>query len=140
MTNFSNGFSELVLVVENVRASATFYRDVVGLAVEREADENWAWFWAGAPGRSQRLALHHGSLRFEEHSPRPEGRRWGQVHFALHVARIDLEAAVEHVRSSGVEVLGPTRFDWMKATSYYFYDLDGNLIEFWSPDDHLTVA
>jgi hypothetical protein len=23
----------------------------------------------------------------------------------------------------------------MKATSYYFYDPDGNLLEFWSPND-----
>ncbi len=137
MTTFSRGFAELVLVVDDVQASARFYRDVVGLAVEREADENWAWFWAGAPEQSQRLALHRGSLLFEEHSPHPAGQRWGQVHFALNVTRADLDSATERVRSSGVDVLGPTRFDWMRATSYYFYDLDGNLIEYWSPDEAL---
>jgi catechol 2,3-dioxygenase-like lactoylglutathione lyase family enzyme len=31
-------------------------------------------------------------------------------------------------------VYGPTEFEWMKARSYYFYDPDGNLLEFWSPD------
>jgi hypothetical protein len=25
---------------------------------------------------------------------------------------------------------GPTEFEWMGARSYYFYDLDGNLLEF----------
>ena len=29
---------------------------------------------------------------------------------------------------------GPVEFDWLQARSYYFYDLDGNLLEFWSPD------
>jgi hypothetical protein len=27
----------------------------------------------------------------------------------------------------------PVEFDWMNARSYDFYDLDGNLLEFWSP-------
>ena len=46
-----------------------------------------------------------------------------------------LETAVEHVEGKGVEVYGPTHFDWMNATSYYFYDPDGNLLEFWSRED-----
>jgi catechol-2,3-dioxygenase len=31
-------------------------------------------------------------------------------------------------------VYGPKRFDWMSAEAWYFYDPDGNLLEFWSPD------
>jgi catechol 2,3-dioxygenase-like lactoylglutathione lyase family enzyme len=132
---FIRGISEIVLVVADVRAAARFYRDVVGLAPETEAGDEWAWFWAGEPGRAQRIALHKGSLLFEEHSPLPAGERWGQVHYAFEVPRDNLEAAVEHVRRQGVEVYGPTDFAWMKARSYYFFDLDGNLLEFWSPDD-----
>jgi catechol 2,3-dioxygenase-like lactoylglutathione lyase family enzyme len=55
---FSRGLSEIVLVVNDVREAARFYRDVVGLVAEREADDNWAWFWAGTPGHEQRIALH----------------------------------------------------------------------------------
>jgi catechol-2,3-dioxygenase len=55
------------------------------------------------------------------------------VHFAFDVAPEDLEACVERVRAAGVAVYGPVEFDWMNARSYYFYDLDGNLLEFWSP-------
>jgi catechol 2,3-dioxygenase-like lactoylglutathione lyase family enzyme len=33
----------------------------------------------------------------------------------------------------GVDVFGPVEFEWMNAESYYFYDPDGNLLEFWSP-------
>ena len=131
---FSTGLAEIVLIVNDVRAAARFYRDVVGLTPESEADDSWAWFWAGPPGQAQRVALHKGTLLFEEQSPRPAGERWGPVHYAFHVPRERLAAAVDHVRSRNVAVYGPVHVDWMSASSYYFYDLDGNLLEFWSPD------
>ena len=131
---FAVGLSELVLIVKDVRASARFYRDVVGLVPHTEATDDWAWFWVGEQGEAQRLALHKGRLLFEEYSPHPEGERWGRVHYAFEVPRERLAAAIEHLRVSGAEVHGPVRFDWMQATSYYFYDPDGNLLEFWSPD------
>jgi len=134
MDGISQGIAELVLVVNDVPSAARFYREVVGLVPESEATDEWAWFWAGEPGRAQRVALRRGKLLFEEHSPLPEGARFGRVHYAFQVARENLASAVEHVRSNGVEVYGPTRFEWMRAESYYFYDLDGNLLEWWSPD------
>jgi catechol-2,3-dioxygenase len=78
--------------------------------------------------------VHKGSLLHEEHSPHPERHRFGNIHFALEVPRERVHAAVEHVKAKGVEVYGPTPLDWMNATSYYFYDPDGNLLEFWSPE------
>ena len=84
--------------------------------------------------QSQRVALHKGYLLFEDQSPHPAGERWGHIHYAFRVEREKLPEAVDHVRDSGIEVYGPQRFDWMSATSYYFYDPDGNLLEWWSPD------
>ena len=130
---FSVGLAEIVLIVKDVRAAARFYRDVVGLVPETEADDEWAWFWAGEPGHAQRVAVHKGSLLFEDQSPLPGGERWGQVHYAFNVPHEKLESAVEHVRAKDIEVYGPTNFLWMNAVAYYFYDLDGNLLEFWSP-------
>ena len=130
---FSVGLAEIVLIVKDVRAAARFYRDVVGLVPETEANEEWAWFWAGEPGHAQRVAVHKGSLLFEDQSPLPGGERWGQVHYAFNVPHEKLESAVEHVRAKDIEVYGPTNFLWMNAVAYYFYDLDGNLLEFWSP-------
>jgi catechol-2,3-dioxygenase len=131
---FTTGLSEIVLIVEDVGRSARFYREVVGLTPENEPENDWAWFWAGEPGRAQRVALHRGPLLFEERSPLPEGERWGRIHYAFIVPREKLEEAVEHIRQKGQEVYGPLYLDWMKALSYYFYDPDGNLLEFWSPD------
>jgi catechol 2,3-dioxygenase-like lactoylglutathione lyase family enzyme len=129
----SRGLSELVLIVADVPKASRFYQDVVGLELEHETGDEWAWFWAGRPDDRQRVALHRGPLLFEEHSPFPEGHRFGTVHFAFEVARADLAEAVERVRGAGVEVYGPVELDWMNAQSYYFYDPDGNLLEFWSP-------
>ena len=130
----SRGFSEIVLIVNDVPKAADFYEHVVGLELEHRTGDEWAWFFAGTNDRKQRLALHRGPLMFEEHSPYPEGERFGRVHYAFDVARDDLEAAVERVRSAGVEVYGPVEFDApFNALSYYFYDPDGNLLEFFSP-------
>ena len=129
----SLGFSEIVLIVNDVAESARFYREVVGLVPAKPEEEDWAWFWAGEPGQPQRLAVHRGSLLFEEHSPYPPGERWGRVHFALLVPRTELDAALERVKGRGVTVYGPTPQEWMDATSHYFYDPDGNLVEFWTP-------
>jgi catechol 2,3-dioxygenase-like lactoylglutathione lyase family enzyme len=132
MSRFTTGIAEIVLIVEDVARSAEFYEQVVGLEPVSRTGDEWAWFLAGDPGTQQRIAVHKGSLLFEEHSPHVEGHRFGNVHFALEVPRAKLEAAAQHVAAQGVEVYGPTHFEWMNATSYYFYDPDGNLLEFWA--------
>lgn len=131
---FSIGISELVLIVADINKSKKFYQDIVGLVSEPEQDNEWVWFWAGLPGQSQRIALHKGTLLFEEFSPHSAGRRWGNIHFALEVPRDKFEQAQSHIFSKNVTIYGPVRQEWMNADSIYFYDLDGNLLEFWSPD------
>ncbi len=125
------GLSELVLVVKDVERAAAFYREAVGLRPEKEADAGWAWFLL-CDDPVQRLALAKGPLLFEEKAPRSPA--FGAVHFALRVERADIEDALARLRGHGVEVMGPTRFEWMGAESWYFYDLDGNLGEFWVED------
>lgn len=97
-SSFTTGISELVLVVKDVEASARFSGEVVGLAPMTEAGDEWAWFWTGKLRAGSRLAVHKGTLLSEEHSPHPQGRRFGQIHFALQVPRDQLEA---HCNESG---------------------------------------
>ena len=125
-----------MLIVQDVPKAARFYRKVVGLAPRTEPDDRWAWFFAGEQGKNQLIGLHKGTLLFEEKGSPPKGNgpRWGPIHFALEVPRNQLDTALAHVRSHQIDVYGPIDFDWMNAKSYYFYDLDGNLVEFWSPD------
>jgi len=126
--------SELVLPVRDIPTAAAFYRETLGLIPARPESPDWAWFWVGPPEHRQRLAVHKGPLLFEEFSPRPAGARFGPVHFAFEVARADVLHMVERLRRAGVTVHGPQRLEWMSAESYYFYDPDDNLAEFWSPD------
>lgn len=132
MGRYSTGISEIVLVVEDVQRAARFYEDVVGLEPIGPSDDAWAWFFAGEPENEQRLALHKGTLLFEDQSPHPEGHRFGNVHYAFEVPAATLEEAAAHVRSKGIDVFGPVQLEWMNATSYYFYDPDANLLEFWA--------
>lgn len=141
----SVGLSEIVLPVKDVKTAARFYKEVVGLTPDPAAaawigdGEEWAWFWAGEPGKRQRIALLKSSLaneRFKVNdvADRTRAGSWGQIHFAFEIPRDRIALAVEHVRSAGVAIEGPVRLEWMKADAYYFYDLDGNLLEWWTPD------
>ncbi|MCA9296127.1 MAG: VOC family protein [Phycisphaerales bacterium] len=132
-TMMPSGLSELVLIVADVPRSAAFYADIVGLIPERPGDEAWAWFWSGTPHASARIALSRGPLLFEDHSPRPEDARFGAVHYAFHIARDDLDAMLDRLRRHDIDIHGPTWFEWMNADSWYFYDPDGNLLEYWVP-------
>ena len=40
----------------------------------------------------------------------------------------------EDGRVDADDVYGPVELDWMQARSFHFYDLDANLLEFWSPE------
>lgn len=135
MAGSTAGMAEIVLIVKDVRKAANFYKYAVGLTALGEADDDWAWFWTGEPRQSPRIGLRKGELLYEQYSPRPAGQRFGPVHFALLVPAANLEEAIQRVRVQGVEVLGPQRFDLQNAVAYYFYDFDGNLVEYWSPQD-----
>jgi hypothetical protein len=102
MVMFSRGISEIVLVLQDVEASARIYPDVVGLVPRTEPEEGWAWFWAGPPGRLQPAGLREGTLLFEGMAPRPKDERWGPVHYAFEVPRERIEDALDCVRGSGV--------------------------------------
>lgn len=130
----ARSLSELVLLVRDVPRAAAFYRDLVGLVPARPPSDEWAWFWVGDPAHRQRLAVHKGPLLFEEFSPRPQGQRFGPVHFVLEVDRHELLPMIDRLRRAAIPVHGPQRLEWMSAESYYFYDPDDNLLEFWSPD------
>jgi lactoylglutathione lyase len=120
----AHGISEVILVVQDVARSLAFYRDVVGLAVESDGNQRFAWCWAGPPGKQQRVGITTGPLSFGASHVK------GPQHFAFGVenARIDeLKRALER---HGLEVEGPVDFPFWSARSIYFSDPDGNRVEF----------
>lgn len=130
----SQGLHEIVLIVSDVTRSAAFYRDVMGLIDLGDPDEEWAAFATISKEHKQWIGIHKGKLLFEEHSPRPEGQRFGPSHFALRGDRSLIEDFLKRCLAAGVKVHGPHKFSGrMEGLSYYVYDPDDNLVEFWFP-------
>ena len=127
------GMDHIVLNVADVERSVAFYRDVLGLGIERL--EQWRAGSIGFP--SVRLSadtlidLVQVKGQVNDAAPR-EGRITNLNHFCLVVADETLEPAIEHLRGHGVEVYtGPAR-RWGAhgdGVSIYFRDPDGNEIE-----------
>ncbi|HEY6866347.1 MAG TPA: VOC family protein [Candidatus Eisenbacteria bacterium] len=118
-----SGLSELILRVEDVARSVAFYRDVVGLAVERDDSPAWAWMWTGRPGALPRLGLAGRPLQFGA------AHCGGPAHFAIAVPRGAIRAEKARLESLGLAVEGPVTFQAWKAESIYFSDPDDNRVE-----------
>jgi catechol 2,3-dioxygenase-like lactoylglutathione lyase family enzyme len=118
-----HGLSELILRVRDVPRAVAFYRDVVGLEVERTPSADWAWLWTGAPGRLPRLGITSKPLSFGA------AHTGGPAHFAIAVPRAEIAAEKIRIESLGIEVEGPITFDFWQADSIYFSDPDDNRVE-----------
>jgi catechol 2,3-dioxygenase-like lactoylglutathione lyase family enzyme len=123
------GLSEIILVVKDVDAAFAFYRDVVGLAVDSDANAAFKWLWAGAPGRAQRLGITKGPLSFGAAHVR------GPHHFAFGVERARIAELKARLEAHGLDVEGPVEFRFWNAESIYFSDPDDNRVEFCGFED-----
>ncbi len=117
------GMSELILRVADVARSVAFYRDVVGITLERHDAPDWAWFWTGVQGAMPRLGLTSRPLSFGA------AHCGGPAHFAFAVPRAAIPAEQARLEALGIEVEGPVTFEFWKADSIYFSDPDGHRAE-----------
>jgi catechol 2,3-dioxygenase-like lactoylglutathione lyase family enzyme len=121
--------SELVLEVVDLEASERFYADVLGLpVVDRWADREAVWVMAG---ERTRIGLWRPQVGLAG------GRGGLHVHFALHIADEDYEAAVARLRERGQEIQ-EIAFEGA-GRAVYVDDPDGNVVELWTWDvgEHL---
>ena len=117
------GLSELILRVRDVPRSVAFYRDVVGLRLERQPSPDWAWFWSGAEGERPRLGLTSKPLSFGA------SHCGGPAHFAIAVPRSAIPAEKARLEALGLAVEGPVTFEAWQADSIYFSDPDDHRVE-----------
>ena len=121
-----SGVSELVLEVLDLEAAERFYSDVLGLpVVERWEHRGAVWVMAG--GRT-RIGLWKPQVGIAG------GRGGVHVHYAMHLAEGDYEAAVRRLRERGCEPHEETFGTYDRSRAAYVTDPDGNVVELWTWD------
>lgn len=127
------GVHHVTLICGDVAATTAFYRDVLGLTVVREADNDddpgtrHVWFGdpAGTPGTLISF------LEYPQMGPGTVGRG-STHHLALAIAdREELEAWREHLQQRGVPVTEVLERGGL--ASLYLRDPDGHILELTAP-------
>jgi catechol 2,3-dioxygenase-like lactoylglutathione lyase family enzyme len=120
-----NGVSELVLEVVDLEAAEEFYAGVLGLpVVERWPDREAIWVMAG---ERTRIGLWRPQVGLMG------GRGGLHVHFAMHIAEADYDAAVARLRADGAPV-EEIAFGTTHGRAAYLTDPDGHVVELWTWD------
>ena len=127
------GVNELVLEVVDLERALAFYTGVLGLPlVERWEEREAAWVMAGD---RTRIGLWRPQVGLAG------GRGGVHVHFAMHIADGDYDAAVRQLQTHGHEP-EHVDFDGGRGRAAYVTDPDGNVVELWTWDvaGHLAPA
>ena len=113
----------IVLTVADIETTVSFYVSVLGMA--REEFENGR---IALKFGKQKINLHQYKKEFDPKAKMPTP---GSEDLCF-ITEENLESALSHVQSHGVEIIeGPVKRTGAigKILSFYFRDLDGNLIE-----------
>jgi len=122
------GLGEVSIQVRDLNAMHKFYEEVVGLEVIRQEDE-YVFFKVaeGYGGHTQNLALFEASNTL---NPQESTLH----HIALNVALEDFETEKMRLEGLGLKV-NATVHEWLHVRSMYFYDPEGNHLEFVAYDE-----
>lgn len=119
------GLSELVLEVSDLEAAVQFYGGVLGLpVVERWEEREAVWVMAGD---RTRIGLWRPQVGIAG------GRGGAHVHYAMHIAESEYDAAVGRLREHGYDPEDIT-FDHERGRAAYVTDPDGHVVELWTWD------
>ena len=124
------GLGEVSIQVRDLDAMQKFYEEVVGLEVlRRNDDERFVFFKVadGYGGHSQNLALFEASNTL---NPQESTLH----HIALNVAIEDFETEKMRLEGLGIKI-DATVHEWLHVRSLYFYDPEGNHLEFVAYDE-----
>jgi catechol-2,3-dioxygenase len=135
------GVAEIALRVHDLDLMRRFYEQVIGLEVLREVitSDGTAVFYAVGAGNDH-LAL------FEEKwadwftrgkSAQIEPKLTTLSHFALRIALDDFESEKKRIEQLGIEIVHSNTSSWLHCRMFYFFDPEGNLVEFNSHDESI---
>jgi catechol-2,3-dioxygenase len=133
------GITEIALRVHDLDLMRRFYEQVIGLEVlvENEHNDGTAIFFAVGAGNSH-LALFPEKLTgwyTRDKSPQIDPKLTTLSHFALSIALDDFESEKKRIEQLGIEIVESRTSSWLHCRMFYFFDPEGNLIEFNSHDE-----
>jgi catechol-2,3-dioxygenase len=135
------GIAEISLRVHDLDLMRRFYEQVIGLQVLRENQESSgkAIFYAVGAG-DDNLALFEEKLIgwfTRDKSPQIDPKLTTLSHIAFSIALDDFESELKRIEQLGIEIVESYTSSWMHSRMFYFFDPEGNLIEFKSQDESL---
>jgi len=135
------GIAEIALRVHDLDLMRGFYEQVIGLEVLREIkDSNGTIIFYAVGAGNDHLAL------FEEKwidwftgdkSPQIDPKLTTLSHFTIRIALDDFESEKKRIEQLGIEIVHSDTSSWLHCRMFYFFDPEGNLIEFNSPDESI---
>ena len=135
------GYAEIALRVHDLDLMRRFYEQVIGLEVLRENKnrDGEAIFYTVGAGNDH-LALFEEKLMdwfTRDKSPQIDPKRTTLSHFALSIALDDFESEKKRLEQLGIEIVHSNASSWLHCRMFYFFDPEGNLIEFNSYDESI---
>ena len=137
------GIAEIALRVHDLDLMRRFYEQVLGLEVLRESKNSDGTvivvFYAVGAG-SDHLALFDEKLMdwyTRDKSPQIDPKLTTLSHFALSIALDNFESEKKRIEQLGIEIVYSNTSSWLHCRMFYFFDPEGNLIEFNSHDESI---
>jgi len=133
------GITEIALRVHDLDRMRRFYEQVIGLEVlgENEPSDGTAIFFTVGAGNTH-LALFPEKLTgwyTRDKSLQIDPKLTTLSHFAFTVALDDFESEKNRIEQLGIEIVHSNASSWLHCRMFYFFDPEGNLIEFNSHDE-----
>ena len=135
------GIAEVSLRVHDLDLMRRFYEQVLGLQVLRESKNSDGTvdgvFYSVGAG-DDNLALFDEKLLdwyTRDKSPQIDPKLTTLSHIALSIVLDDFESEMKRLESLGIEIVYSSTSSWMHCRMFYFFDPEGNLIEFKSHDE-----
>ena len=137
------GIAEISLRVHDLDLMRKFYEQVLGLEVLQEIKNSDGTvivvFYTVGTG-DDNLALFDEKLIdwfTRDKSPQIDPKLTTLSHIALSIALDDFESEKKRIEQLGIEIIESGTSSWMHCRMFYFFDPEGNLIEFKSHDESI---
>jgi catechol-2,3-dioxygenase len=133
------GITEIALRVHDLDLMRRFYEQVIRLEVLREVkdSERTAIFYSVGAGNDHLALFEEKWIDWftRDKSPQIDPKLTTLSHFALTIALDDFESEMKRIEQLGTEIVHSNASSWLHSRMFYFFDPEGNLIEFNSHDE-----